>query len=223
MVNNEEPMVAKFGIVPACAWIVLLVIGQSASAEPASSGGEQVEARRLERFLRENHSQAVARNGRGFSVEANSGTVTIELRNDPDKCTSDSGVINKDVAVDVRALRIDGGDIARLDRITIVSFHFRSDAMNTLRSAYDAQKELIADARAEYGWGLAAAIAASETFTDRYGEALALYREDFKHCSGGHSVQISNPFEWTVALQPSADASEFVDLLERYQASLRLK
>jgi hypothetical protein len=221
-VKNEESMIAssRVSILSARARIVLLLAVQSASAEPAGSGNEQVEARRLERFLRENHSQAVARKGKGFSVEVKSGIITVRLSNDIGRCTSDGGVIISDITVDIRALRTDRDDVAERDRMTLVSFPFGSDATKTLSSAYAAHEEVIAEARAEHGWGLAAATAASKAFTERYAEALAIYREDFVHCSGAHTVQISDPIEWTVALQPSADASELVDLLRDYQASL---
>jgi hypothetical protein len=210
----------RFGAAVAYVWIFVVLITHTASADSIGGETERIEGRRLESFLLDNHFQAVAREGKGFSVEAESGIVTVELSNDSGKCTSDGGVIKKSVAVDVRTLRTDSERVAEFEEMTLVLFPFLSDTMETLRLAYDAQEGLIAEARAEHGWGLAAAIAASEEFTQQYGEALALYREDFVDCSGGHTVQISDPLEWTVALQPSADPFEFVDLLRRYQASL---
>jgi hypothetical protein len=185
-----------------------------------SDGNEQAAARKLEDFLRENDFQSVARNRKGYDVEVDSGTITIKLSNDPARCTADGGVINTDIAVDVQALRVEDDDPAEFERMTILRLPFRRDAARTLRSAYDAHEELIAEARAQHGWGLTAAVAASEAFTARHGEALALYREDFTHCNGARSVQITDPTEWAMELWPSADPFEFMELLRRYQASL---
>jgi hypothetical protein len=77
-------MTAKgcLGIVAASVWDAIFVIGQLGPAEQVSRADAQLEARTLERFLGENHSQAVVRNGNGFGVEVDSGIITIQLSND---------------------------------------------------------------------------------------------------------------------------------------------
>jgi hypothetical protein len=207
-------------IVAASVWVAFLVMGQLGSAEQVSRADAQIEARELERFLRANHFQAVARSGKGFAVEIDSGIVTIKLSNDPQICREGASITNVSTVVDIRSLAESGEDTRRSGKIASASFLFRKDATRTLRSAYEAHDDLIAEARSQYGWGETAAVAAANTFTERYGKALALYHVESTYCSGDRGVRIPDPNQWTVTFWPTADPSEFVELLRRYQASL---
>lgn len=202
------------------AWAVVLLTAFCASAE--TSGGARELEGNLELFLESNdrHARPEGPQQR-FSVEVKDGIITIEIiRRNLDNCAPNQASVTVETAVDIRALDLAGARTTTVDEVPGVFLPYHTDVTRTLETASRAQDALIAEARAEHGWGETAAIAATKVFVERYDEALNLTRKVFTYCGGGYSASITSPYEWYVGLKPFADADEFLSLLREYQASL---